>query len=49
MYHSNFNKRSDAEKFALLWTRFSCKGHIICSGNTNVDVILHDVNKKDID
>ena len=42
-----FSTRVVAEKFATDWSRYSRRGHIVGSGNDNVDVVVFDLTDND--
>ncbi len=42
-----FKNRSQAEQFAISWTRYSKTGHMIGSGTTNVEVTVYNITDND--
>ena len=43
-----FETRQEAERFTMLWTRITKKGHIVGSGTENVMVILQNVTSEEL-
>jgi hypothetical protein len=43
-----FETRQHAERFTMLWSRITKKGHIVGSGDRNVEVILHNVTSEEL-
>ena len=42
----SFEKRSEAERFAISWGRYSLSGHIVGAGEEDVEVTIFNVTEQ---